>query len=79
VALYGGCLLESSIGAAAHLQAFAGLRGLSWGCEHFGPQILKQDLVVTPLHFENFHVHLPKGPGLGLEIDPQQLARFART
>ncbi len=78
VALYGGCLLESSIGAAAHLQAFAGLRGLSWGCEHFGPQILKQDLVVTPLHFENFHVHLPKGPGLGIEIDPQQLARFAR-
>jgi hypothetical protein len=30
----GGCLLESSLGAAAHLQAFAGLRDLAWGCEH---------------------------------------------
>ena len=78
VALYGGCLLESSIGAAAHLHAFAGLRELTWGCEHFGPQILKHDLVVTPLRFENFHVHLPQGPGLGIEIDPKQLARFAR-
>ena len=40
IGLYGGCLLESSIGAAAHLQVFAGLRELAWGCEHFGPQIL---------------------------------------
>ena len=78
VALYGGCLLESSLGAAAHLHAFAGLRTLAWGCEHFGPQILKQDLVKQPLRFENFHVHLPQGPGLGVEIDPLQLARFAR-
>ncbi len=78
VALYGGCLLESSIGAAAHLQAFAGLRDLQWGCEHFGPQILKQDLVVTPLRFEDFHVHLPEGPGLGVELDRSQIARFAR-
>lgn len=79
VALYGGCLLESSIGAAAHLHAFAGLRELPWGCEHFGPQILKHDLVVDPLRFEEFHVHLPEGPGLGVEIDQGQLARFART
>jgi muconate cycloisomerase len=35
IGLYGGCLLESSIGAAAHLYAFAGLRTLDWGCEHF--------------------------------------------
>jgi hypothetical protein len=45
IGLYGGCLLESSIGAAAHLQVFAGLRELAWGCEHFGPQILVDDLV----------------------------------
>ena len=42
VSLYGGCLLESSIGAAAHLQVFAGLRSLAWGCEHFGPHILTE-------------------------------------
>jgi muconate cycloisomerase len=45
IGLNGGCLLESSIGAAAHLQVFAALRELAWGCEHFGPQILVDDLV----------------------------------
>jgi muconate cycloisomerase len=78
IGLYGGCLLESSIGAAAHLQVFAGLRDLAWGCEHFGPQILTGDLVTEPLRFEDFHIHLPAGPGLGVTLDPAQLRRYAR-
>ena len=78
IGLYGGCLLESSIGAAAHLQVFAGLRDLAWGCEHFGPQILTGDLVTEPLRFEDFHIHLPTGPGLGVTLDPEQLRRYAR-
>ncbi|HXA25280.1 MAG TPA: muconate cycloisomerase family protein [Acetobacteraceae bacterium] len=78
IGLYGGCLLESSIGAAAHLQVFAGLRDLAWGCEHFGPQILTEDLVTEPLHFEDFHIHLPTGPGLGVTLDQDKLRRFAR-
>jgi len=79
IGLYGGCLLESSIGAAAHLQVFGGLRDLAWGCEHFGPQILTGDLVTEPLRFEDFHIHLPSGPGLGVTLDPSQLRRYART
>jgi muconate cycloisomerase len=78
IGLYGGCLLESSIGAAAHLQVFAGLRELAWGCEHFGPQILTGDLVTEPLCFADFQVHLPTGPGLGVTLDPAQLRRYAR-
>jgi muconate cycloisomerase len=78
IGLYGGCLLESSIGAAAHLQVFAGLRDLAWGCEHFGPQILTGDLVTEPLRFEDFNIHLPTGPGLGVTLDPDQLRRYAR-
>ena len=79
IGLYGGCLLESSIGAAAHLQVFAGLAGMTWGCEHFGPQILTADLVTEPLRFENFHIHLPAGPGLGVTLDQAQLRRYARA
>jgi muconate cycloisomerase len=79
IGLYGGCLLESSIGAAAHLQVFAGLSELAWGCEHFGPQILTGDLVTEPLRFENFHIHLPAGPGLGVTLDPEQLRHYARS
>ena len=78
VGLYGGCLLESSIGAAAHLHAFATLRELAWGCEHFGPQILTADLVTEPLRFADFEVHLPTGPGLGVTLDEGKLRRFAR-
>jgi muconate cycloisomerase len=79
IGLYGGCLLESSIGAAAHLQVFAGLRELGWGCEHFGPQILTDDLVSEPLRFGNFHVHLPAGPGIGVTLDQGKLRRYARS
>lgn len=78
VQLYGGCLLESSVGAAAHLHVFSTFRELHWGCEHFGPQILVADLVTTPLRFADFHVHLPEGPGLGVELDQAALRRFAR-
>jgi muconate cycloisomerase len=78
IGLYGGCLLESSIGAAAHLQVFAGLRELGWGCEHFGPQILVDDLVEQPLRFADFRVHLPAGPGLGVTLDQDKLHHYAR-
>jgi muconate cycloisomerase len=78
IGLYGGCLLESSIGAAAHLQVFAGLRALTWGCEHFGPQILVEDLAEEPLRFADFCVHLPAGPGLGVTLDQDKLRHYAR-
>ena len=79
IGLYGGCLLESSVGAAAHLHAFAALPVLEWGCEHFGPRILTNDLAEAPLRYEDFHVLLPPGPGLGVRLDEAAFARFART
>jgi muconate cycloisomerase len=78
IELYGGCLLESSVGAAAHLQVFATLRDLAWGCEHFGPQILTGEFVTEPLRFADFQVHLPTGPGIGVTLDEEKLRRYAR-
>ncbi|TCZ57301.1 muconate/chloromuconate family cycloisomerase [Roseicella aquatilis] len=78
IGLYGGCLLESSIGAAAHLQVFSTFRELAWGCEHFGPQILVDDLVEEPLRFADFQVHLPSRPGIGVTLDQARLRRYAR-
>ena len=78
IGLYGGCLLESSVGAAAHLQVFSTFRELAWGCEHFGPQILTEEFVTEPLRFADFHVHLPSGPGIGVTLDPAKLRRYAR-
>ncbi len=79
IGLYGGCLLESSVGAAAHLQVFSTLRELAWGCEHFGPQILTGEYVTEPLRFEDFHIHLPTGPGIGVTLDEDRLRHYARA
>ncbi|QPF87391.1 mandelate racemase [Bradyrhizobium genosp. L] len=76
--LYGGCLLESSIGAAAHLAAFATLPKLEWGTEHFGPRILVEDLVTNPVRFDEFEICVPDGTGLGVEIDEDKIQAFAR-
>jgi len=78
IGLYGGCLLESSVGAAAHLQVFSTFREMAWGCEHFGPQILTGEYVTEPLRFADFHVHLPAGPGIGVTLDHEKLRRYAR-
>src|SRR5215210_1155306 len=79
IGLYGGCLLESSVGVAAHLQLFSTFRELAWGCEHFGPQILTGEYVTEPLRFEDFHVHLPTGPGIGVVLDEDKLRHYARS
>lgn len=76
--LYGGCLLESGIGAAAHLAVFATLPELEWGCEHFGPRILVDDLLSSGLEFADFKVKVPHGPGMGVEVNRDLLRELSR-
>jgi muconate cycloisomerase len=76
--LYGGCLLESGIGASAHLAVFSTLPRLEWGTEHFGPRILVEDLVRGGIIYRDFQVHCPEGPGLGVEISEETLTRLIR-
>lgn len=78
LSLYGGCLLESSIGAAAHLHFFASLEKLQWHCEHFGPQILVDEIVTHPIVYDDFCAVVPDGPGAGVEIDPDKLRHYRR-
>ena len=75
--LYGGCLLESGIGAAAHLAVFSTFPVLHWGTEHFGPKILVDDLIVQPLTFREFRVECPTGAGLGVEVDEDRVLALA--
>lgn len=78
VSLYGGTLLEGSIGTVASLQAFATLPKIEWGTELFGPLLLTDDIVTQRLTYENFEVKIPKGPGLGLELDTDKLKFYKR-
>jgi muconate cycloisomerase len=34
--------------------------------------------VQEPLHFADFHIHLPAGPGIGVTLDRDKLSRYAR-
>lgn len=75
---YGGCMLETSVGTAAYLHTFATLPGIRWGCELFGPLLLKDDLVTQPLQYRDFAIHLHEGNGFGVELDPDKLAFYRR-
>ncbi|MCU6669048.1 muconate/chloromuconate family cycloisomerase [Enterobacteriaceae bacterium H4N4] len=77
VALYGGTMLEGTLGTVASLHAWSTLN-LQWGTEMFGPLLLKDDIVVRPLDFRHGQVTLPQGPGLGVEIDEEKLGYYAR-
>ncbi|HIZ51613.1 MAG TPA: muconate/chloromuconate family cycloisomerase [Candidatus Pseudomonas excrementavium] len=78
IGLYGGTMLEGTIGTAASLHAWSTLETLHWGSEMFGPLLMKDDIVVRPLNFHDNGVDLPRGPGLGVEIDEDKLAEYRR-
>ncbi|RTR06910.1 muconate cycloisomerase family protein [Halomonas nitroreducens] len=78
VGLYGGTMLEGTIGTAASLHAWATLGELTWGTEMFGPLLLKDDIVAQPLHYHEYGVELPSGPGLGICLDEDKLDHYRR-
>lgn len=78
IALYGGTMLEGSIGTIAAAHGFCTLPQLAWGTELFGPLLLKDDIVVERPTYRDFMLHLPEGPGLGLALDEDKLAHYRR-
>ncbi|MDR6494637.1 muconate/chloromuconate family cycloisomerase [Paraburkholderia sp. 22099] len=78
VSLYGGTMLEGSIGSIASAHGFSALPQLAWGTELFGPLLLKDDIVTTRPQYRDFDLHMPEGPGLGLHIDEDKLAFYRR-
>ncbi len=78
IGLYGGTLLEGTIGTVAALHAWSTLETLQWGTEMFGPLLMKDDIVVKPLNFHSNGVDLPQGPGLGVEINEDKLVEYSR-
>lgn len=78
IGLYGGTLLEGTIGTVASLHAWSTLDTLHWGTEMFGPLLMKDDIVVTPLNFHDYGVDLPNGAGLGVQINEDKLNEYRR-
>ncbi|WP_432260933.1 muconate/chloromuconate family cycloisomerase [Cupriavidus sp. TMH.W2] len=78
IALYGGTMLEGSIGTIAAAHGFATLPQLAWGTELFGPLLLKDDIVAERPVYRDFALQLPQGPGLGMALDEDKLAHYRR-
>jgi muconate cycloisomerase len=76
---YGGTTLESSIGTAASLHAFCSTGAVSAGSELFGPLLLADDLVEEPVAYRGGEVRVPTGPGLGVTLDEDKVAKYARA
>lgn len=79
IALYGGTMLEGSIGTIAAAHGFATLPQLAWGTELFGPLLLKDDIVVERPVYRDFALHLPEGNGHGMALDEDKLAHYRRA
>jgi muconate cycloisomerase len=78
VGLYGGTMLEASIGTAASAQLCATFSSLEWGTELFGPLLLTEDFLAEPLVYQEFSLVVPSGPGIGVIIDEERLEFLRR-
>lgn len=78
LSLYGGTMIESSLGTAMCAQLYATLPEMKFGTEIFGPLLFKDNLTLNDIRFENFEVIVPDGPGFGMEIDKEKVKHYAR-
>ena len=78
IGLYGGTMLEGAIGTMASAQLFATFHQLQWGTELFGPLLLTEEILTEPLRYEDFQLHLPNGPGLGITLDEERVQFLCR-
>jgi L-alanine-DL-glutamate epimerase-like enolase superfamily enzyme len=75
---YVGNMIETGIGTAAYAHFCASTPVVTEGCELFGPLLLADDLTREGIRYQDGHVLVPDGPGLGVTLDPSKLERYAR-
>jgi muconate cycloisomerase len=78
IGLYGGTMLEGSVGTIASAHVFATLPELAWGTELFGPLLQIEEILAEPPVYADFSLAVPTGPGLGIALDEDKLAFFRR-
>lgn len=71
----GSGLSDPDISLAAALSLYAAF-GLQRPAALNGPQFLNADVLKTPLQIVDGTAQVPVGPGLGIEVDEQKIARL---
>ena len=75
---HGGTGIESSLGALAGAHLMCALPAVTYGSELFGPLLMTDGLLTEPLDYRDGALHLPDGPGLGVDLDEDRVARYTR-
>lgn len=78
IAVYGGTMLEGSVGTVASAQLFTTFTELAFGTELFGPLLLTEEILTEPLDYSDYGLTVPSGPGLGISLNPDAVADFRR-
>ncbi len=84
-----GGSIEMGIGVAANLHLGVSVDILKWASVCPLPNVNGQasvkmagiyyqdDIIQTPIHYEDGNLYVPTGPGLGVEVDQEKLSQYA--
>lgn len=76
---YGGDMFETGLGHLAGAHMIAATPEIALGCEFYQARYyLAEDILAEPFPIRDGRVTVPKGPGLGIAVDPDRLARYTR-
>lgn len=70
-----GSMPELGIGTAAQIHLGIAMPNLDLDSDTCGSLYQQEDLLATPLRFEDGFACAPEGPGLGVELDPEAFER----
>jgi muconate/chloromuconate cycloisomerase len=73
---YVGGALESAIGATAGLHLAAASPAIDLGCEMSGQFLLNDDFGAGQIAMADGALVVPRGPGLGVDVDEDKLVRY---
>lgn len=71
-----GSEVDLGVLEAAYVHSAAAAVGCTLPSDVFGRRIREHDLLTDPLLRDGEHVAIPEGPGLGVEIDHEALAKY---
>jgi muconate cycloisomerase len=75
---YGGTTIETSLGTAASAHLFCATASVDFGTELFGPLLLADDIATEPARYQAGELVLGSGPGFGITIDEDKVAKYER-
>jgi muconate cycloisomerase len=79
LACHGATSIEGPIGTAASIHFACAEPGIDFGSELFGPLLFEEELLIRPLQYSDGQVHLPEGPGLGVELNMDAVKTWSRN